>query len=158
MQAFLEYIFHWFLNPNIRVYYLFLLSSLLLGAGYYYRYKHQAKRPFLKALLAYLFPRQIWLHRSAIIDYQIFVINTFFRLFLVIPFLMTSVQLTWWVVQSCNASFGPVEPLNWSASTITVLYTIVWLLISDFSRFLWHLCCTKFLSFGNCIVYITLRK
>jgi len=89
-------------------------------------------------MLQYLFPRSIWLHPSAVVDYQIFFINNLIKFFLIVPFLMTHVQLMWVIVRFWEEYGGEPLATSWAAWQINIAYTIVFLLVSDFSRFLIH--------------------
>ncbi|MDJ0867048.1 MAG: sterol desaturase family protein [Myxococcota bacterium] len=64
------------LSSTSQYHWPYLLSFLLLGAGSVTWYAGRALGP--RALLARLFPRQIYLHPSARIDYKIYLLNQLF--------------------------------------------------------------------------------
>ncbi len=78
-EALLDYTVHYFsiladtpLNYGERFYFLYILT--FIGFGWIgYRLYYNTRRPFLK----FLFPKEIYLHRSAKVDYAIYLINLF---------------------------------------------------------------------------------
>src|SRR5262245_50057583 len=62
------------LHPGERVYWLYLVSALVL-CGVIYFLNTRGKARSLRGFLRYCFPRQLLLHRSALLDYRFFVVN-----------------------------------------------------------------------------------
>ena len=127
-----------FFEPGKRIYYPYLLSAVVLASVYYFFIKHQAKQKRFPKLLSYLFPKSIWLHQSAIVDYQIFVFNHLIKFFLIAPYLIAHSAFAYVVVRCWEASIGLQDTVQCSATAINISYTIVFLILSDFSRFLLH--------------------
>jgi sterol desaturase/sphingolipid hydroxylase (fatty acid hydroxylase superfamily) len=67
--------FRYPVDINEQLYWGYLLSSLVLAVAVHaYLRRHRAKQT-PNSLLAYLFPKKIYLHKSAIADYQFFLIS-----------------------------------------------------------------------------------
>ena len=76
--------FVYFVDPARRVYWMFLVSAVLLGV-FVYRLANQSG-----GLIAYLWPRRVWLHRSAVVDYQLLFAKSVVSALLFAPVLLTS--------------------------------------------------------------------
>ncbi len=128
-----------FLEPNTRVYYPFLMSTLILGGGFFVWTKGNANPQTVRAVFKYLFPKSIWWHRSARVDYQLLLFNNMLKALLIVPYTISHIQLMWVVVQIWREGLGWSEPLTiLSPVSVSILYTAIMLLVGDFSRFLWH--------------------
>jgi len=76
-----------------RIYWLYLMSAGIIAAGAYLygRSLHEqngAKTASWREFTAFLLPRDVFLHRSAIVDYKYFVINAFGMALFVSPILL----------------------------------------------------------------------
>jgi len=127
-----------FVQPNTRVYYPYLLSALVIAVAYYLFKKKSSSPKSVSKVLRYLFPKAIWLHQSAIVDYQLFIINNLFKALLIIPFLITNLAFAYIVIGWWESVIGIQDSLEWSTMNIAISYTVVFMLVSDFSRFLLH--------------------
>lgn len=127
-----------FFEPDRRIYYPYLLSALVLGIGYYYILKKTKTKKNIPNLLKYLFPKSIWLHQSAIVDYQIFIFNNLLQALLLAPYLIANMAFAYIIVRWWEWGIGLQDTVIWSATYINLSYTIVFLLVSDFSRFIVH--------------------
>jgi sterol desaturase/sphingolipid hydroxylase (fatty acid hydroxylase superfamily) len=127
-----------FVQPNTRVYYPYLLFALIIAVSYYFFKKRSSSPKSVSKALKYLFPKAIWLHQSAIVDYQLFIINSLFKGLLIIPFLITNLAFAYIVISWWESVIGMQDRLQWSTLSISICYTIVFMLVSDFSRFILH--------------------
>lgn len=123
---------HNFVDLNTRIHFLYFLSAVILT---FYVYK---KLKLNGGFLKYLLPKENYLGTSAIIDYSFFVANLFFK----VLFLG---GLNYWSINEANnfnewllANFGMPE-YRISLTTVILLYTIVYLVISDLSYYVLHL-------------------
>ncbi len=121
-----------FLNPDSRLHLLYLISSLLIAIIFLWS---QGK---IKNSINYLFPKSIWLHPSARIDYFVFIINIIFISLLIIPFIITTTEVFSTSYKMLQSIFGPRNLIEMSSSTTLILYTILLWLVGDFTRFLTH--------------------
>lgn len=73
-----------------RIYWLYLLTALVFATIVYLYLKPRSKEGKRLHLLQYLFPKSIYLHKSAITDYFFFYINTIFQVAIIIPLFVGS--------------------------------------------------------------------
>lgn len=124
--------FGYLTDPEDRLYVVYLFSSLALAYFVYLRSK--ISKPFLN----YIFPRNIWLGPSAMVDYGLIFFNAFFKVFLIGPYFLFGTYLSYKVELFLPEVIG-YPTLALSATETTVLYTIVLTLVLDFSIYLIHL-------------------
>ena len=67
------YFFHYLLSPNQRIFWVYILSSLLIATVYLYFNPEEKKTNMSKSL---------WLHPSATLDYRYFVVSFFIKAWL----------------------------------------------------------------------------
>ncbi len=135
MQGLIEPLYY-FNDPEKRISYFYLISSLLLA--YYVYYKAKEKIPFYK----YIFNKKIWLSKSAFIDYKYFFFNGIIKVVLIAPLVNT-----WWYLGvSINdwmeESFGFSKTLL-SENELIVYYTLTLVVLSDLLIYLIHLAMHK---------------
>lgn len=115
-----------------RLHYIYLLSSAAL-AYYVYR-KSKMKTGFL----AYIFRKDVWLSKSAFVDYGLVFFNGVFKVFLIGPYLIFGFYMASHVEGFLPTVIGyPNGTL--SASTTIILYTITLTFVGDFATYLVHL-------------------
>ena len=68
-----------------RVYWLYLLGAVGIAACVYLFHKIPKEQQQPKSLWDYLFPRKIYSHPSAIVDYKFFYANTILETLLIFP-------------------------------------------------------------------------
>ena len=128
-------VFGAFNQPKRRIYYPYLLSALGLGL-LYLRYAGGAAS--WRAAWRPIFDPKIWGHPSTRADAALFVFNTLLRILLLAPYMLSHLAFAYVVVRWWEALFGLQDALNWSSSSINWTYSVVFLVVSDFSRFWWH--------------------
>ena len=118
-------------NPKKRVYFWYLLSSGVLA--YFVYLKTQRKKSFLQ----YLFNKEVWLGKSAFIDYALLFFNAFVKVLLIGPYLIFGLYLAFYTNEYMMLWFGfPEHSLG--VTTTIVLYTITLTVLGDFFSFLVH--------------------
>ncbi len=122
----------YFVDSSKRVYWLYLLTSLLLA--YYVFYKSRKQGSFL----SYIFNKRVWLSQSARVDYLLFLFNGFVKLFLILPYIYLGFELTFFFNERLIEHFGYMEQ-GLSVELGIMLYTIVLTLVTDFAVYLTHL-------------------
>lgn len=123
--------FSYVVSPGKRVHIFYLISSSLLA---FFVYKRSTfKVPFLP----YLLKKEIWLGTSPMIDYTFIFFNSLVKVLIIAPFLVYTLYLALATSQSLTESFGAYT-LAWSAKTITIVYTITLIVVSDLASFLIH--------------------
>ncbi len=116
-------------NPNKRVYWLYLFSSLFLAILYFY---------FTKKSTRVISSSKLWLHPSAKLDYIYFFLSNLVNIFLIIPFILSAKSVALFVNKALYSYFGFFETFNFSYFQITLLYTFSIFIFSDFTRYWLH--------------------
>ena len=121
-----------FLGPENRIYYLYLLSSLLLALFVYTRRKKK------KSFFSYVFDKRIWMSKSALNDYLIFIFNNLFKVLFIGPYLIIGLYIAFYIHEYLIIWFGfPKKSL--SIGQTIFFYTVALTLINDFLSFIVHL-------------------
>lgn len=131
----------YFTHPAQRLYIPALLTSLLIAIGAYYYYQRKGRlggAASLGNMLAYLFPKKIWTHRSSVIDYQIIFLNAVLYVAMIAPFLVYFAFLTDFFQTAWAGVLGEATPANYSHAGIIISYTLALIFVDDFIRFLQH--------------------
>ncbi|SMN16946.1 FIG00388189: hypothetical protein [uncultured Candidatus Thioglobus sp.] len=121
----LEYL----LSPNKRIYWIFLLSSLLIALAYLWINPRDRRINFSKKL---------WLHPSAMLDYGYFVFMAIFKVLVILPILFGAKEVTLWVNSALLDQYGFTRLEGFSYTQIMLMFTISLFLISDFTRYWLH--------------------
>ena len=124
--------FSYFNNPEKRIHYLYLLSSLLLA---YYVFKKSKKH---YSFLKYLFNNKVWLSPSAWVDYKLFFFNSFVKLFLIAPFLIGATHLSVFTEETLIAIRG-YSAFRLSQNETIIYYTLALTICNDLMSYLVHL-------------------
>lgn len=120
-----------FVDSNSRLHLLYLFSSFGLA---YFVYR---RANFKESFFAYVFKKEVWLSRSAFVDYGLVFFNSFFKVFLIGPYLVFGFYLSYQLEALLPQWFGyPSQGLS-STATI-VLYTIVLTIMMDLSTYIVH--------------------
>jgi len=116
-------------DPNQRIYWLYLLSALIMGVGVLL---------LKKISLRQIMSPNIWWHKSARHDYAIFIINRLLKNFGIIPVLLVmapiAISFSSWLEQQ----FGTAAFSALPSGFIIVSFTLLLFIIDDFTRFLLH--------------------
>lgn len=122
-------------DPKKRIFFGYLLLSLLLAALWLLA----VKRHSLRQTWAALFNKRVLLSNSAKADYKIFVINRIFTLF-ISPLLITQLSIA-------TAVFYFLHDVDWlqkgqfadvPKSAVVALFTVTMFIFDDFTKFLVH--------------------
>ncbi|HAN30566.1 MAG TPA: sterol desaturase family protein [Myxococcales bacterium] len=117
-------------DPGHRIYWPFLVGSLLI-AGFAAAIKGRRR------LVGLLSP-ELWLHRSARVDYQLWLVKHGAKLagLLVLP--LSTLTVARWTVRSLSNHFDLVSAPNWPSWLISALFTGALFVCWDLSRYLLH--------------------
>jgi len=122
----------YFINTNKRIHVLYLLTSIIL-AFYVYK-KSSIKSSFIK----YLFPKKIWLSKSAFIDYSLFCFNSLVKIVLIGPYIIFGFYIAFYTDEFLTVTFGfPKESIG--ITQTLVFYTIVLTVLNDLFSYIIHL-------------------
>jgi Fe(3+) dicitrate transport protein len=121
------------LDPLHRVFAPFLATSLLLAVFVGLR---SGLRP--RELPSFLFPRKLWLHDSALVDYQLCLCKGLVRWAGLVPWGLASWGLAAGLVAFLDRRFGIPEAIEFNPFLLTGLYSVVLFLVWDSSRYVLH--------------------
>jgi sterol desaturase/sphingolipid hydroxylase (fatty acid hydroxylase superfamily) len=126
-----------FLDAGKRVYWLYLLSALVIASLVV---TVQAGKFDLKNQLASLFNPKYWFAKSSLYDVYLMLINNALRILLLVPLFGSHLALTIYVGSFFQDNFGdaPVIHLNWFI--IALIFSLTFFLVEDLSRFVIHYC------------------
>lgn len=128
MDQIYEYLpFNEFFDPNKRIYWPYLALSLLYAILFY---------TFSKTKIN--FGWKYWFHRSAIVDYVIWIGNHLVQAFIFPALFMSSLSLASTIYRELTNSFGELKTDVFSSNWGIVHYSITYFLLSDFTRFILH--------------------
>ena len=136
LAAPLDYI----VDPSRRLYWLFIFSALVMAS---IAVTIQQQRFDLRYQLQGLFNRSYWLNRSTLVDVQLLLANNLIRALLLVPLLGSHLAGTIFVGNVLQGNFGDAPTLAVSMLTVGILYTIIFFICEDFSRFGLHLALHK---------------
>ncbi len=128
----LEMPISYLLNPSKRLFYFYLVSSLILA--YYVYYQSKIQYFFLK----YLFHKKVWASKSAFVDYGLVFFNGIIKVFLIAPFLVFGLYISIYVNDFLVDIFN-YPSFSLSQSQTLVLFTISITILTDFSTYIVHL-------------------
>lgn len=117
-----------------RIYWLYLLAGLSL-ALILTLFKKQSVQRMLKASVS----KKYWLNKSALVDYQWILFNQVLFVFGFTSVLIGHISLAMAVFRNLDNWFGQGDFLHWPKVYVLSLYTLVFFVVEDFSRFLVHM-------------------
>jgi sterol desaturase/sphingolipid hydroxylase (fatty acid hydroxylase superfamily) len=124
------------LLPQTRFYWLYVVTALLMA---YIVYRRAGPGSLQHArFFEFLFPRSIYLHRSALVDYRYFIVNHFSFLFLLGPLLLSAPSVARLTNAALAELMGPSP--QWGAGGVgaIVVYSAVIALAYDVGIFAGH--------------------
>ncbi len=119
----------YFINPGKRLYWIYIITSVLLAIGYFY-YTKKSSRLITSA--------KLWLHPSAKLDYYYFFLSYFINMLLLIPLILSAKTIALSVNKFLFLQFDYFQNTMFSYGQITVMYTLSLFLVSDFTRYWLH--------------------
>ena len=128
----LEMPISYLLNPSKRLFYFYLVSSLIIA--YYVYYQSKIQYSFLK----YLFHKKVWASKSAFVDYGLVFFNGIIKVFLIAPFLVFGLYFSIYVNDFLVDIFN-YPSFSLSQTQTLVLFTISITMLTDFSTYIVHL-------------------
>lgn len=123
-----------FLNDvNRRVYWLYLLSGLIIVIALNWQKKSNLKQIFRATL-----SKKYWLNYSCYTDYKWIITNQFLNVVLFVPVLASSITISIYVNRLLKDVFGNGNFLYWQHHNVVILFSIILFVCDDFSRFWLH--------------------
>ena len=123
------YLLDYFLTPNQRVYWLYILATLLI-ATIYLILNPREKRLNMS--------RKLWLHPSAMLDYRYFIVSFFIKSWLIIPLLIGVNEVMFFTQEQLTDYFGFHLYRGLNSTEVMILFTLTLFVVSDFTRYWLH--------------------
>ncbi len=123
--------FGYFMDPNKRIFFAFLITSFLLS--YYVFRSTRVQGTFLK----YVFNAKVWMGTSPSIDYCFLVFNGVFKVFAIAPLLVVGLYVSFYTKEFLLDHLGYLE-FEISEFWIVTLYTVTLFVVKDFSSYWVH--------------------
>jgi sterol desaturase/sphingolipid hydroxylase (fatty acid hydroxylase superfamily) len=123
------FVFEYLINPNKRVFWLYIISSIVIACIYFY-FNKSSKKVNLNS--------KLWLHKSAKLDYYYFFIGYFIKVLLLIPIVLSAKTIALFINKQLFLQFDMYEGSTLSYQTVILMYTISLFLVSDFTRYWLH--------------------
>ncbi len=124
------YFLEYFVNPNHRIFWIYILSTLFIASVYLILNPKEKKVNLSKKL---------WLHPSATLDYRFFAVSFFIKVWLVLPLLIIGINdVALFTQTQLNDYFGffTYEELNYTQ--VMLLFTISLFIVKDFTLYWVH--------------------
>ncbi len=118
-----------FLNPDKRLFWVYMLSSLFIAGVYLLLYKKEARLNLSKKL---------WLHKSAQLDYLYFFVNYSLKVAIVLPVLFGAKEVALLTNRALFSFFDYNLITGVNYQLIVLLYTLTLFVVSDFTRYWLH--------------------
>jgi sterol desaturase/sphingolipid hydroxylase (fatty acid hydroxylase superfamily) len=130
-------------DPNQRLFWGYLVSALVLAiVVYFINLKKVVKSDSIKekpsGLISFLFPSKVFLARSAVNDYALFIVNKLFKAALFPFIVLTMVPIALAISSAIEGVFGAMAPFELSSTNIMIIFTVMLFIFDDFTRFLLH--------------------
>jgi sterol desaturase/sphingolipid hydroxylase (fatty acid hydroxylase superfamily) len=126
---------HKLLTPTFPLHWMYLLSSLVVALCIY---GVSRKRGESRAVLQYLFPRSVWLHRSAITDYWFFILVAPLWGLLIEPHVLSAASVSQHFLAQLQTRFGSHAFVEMSPVSVGFLYAVALFVVTDFKLYWVH--------------------
>ena len=124
--------------PSERIYWLYLGSALIIAFVVYFAAYASKRAGLIKGFIAYCFPKKVFAHKSAIVDYKYFLINKITFTILFAPLIIGSVVVSGWSIDVLEFIWGAAEPGGPPGVMTSVVITICAILAMDGAIFIAH--------------------
>ena len=124
-----------FFNPQKRIFWGYLLSSLVIAL----LWLRLVQKISLRSSVKQIFDRQVWVSRSSLADFKVMLINTILML-LISPRLLAKATVAYLVFDSMHLLFDgrPYLATVLPQWTIAFSFTLFLFLLDDFARYWLH--------------------
>lgn len=126
---------YYLVSPEHRIYFYYLISSFTLATLYYFV---SQKSNSLKEFLFYFFNPKVLFHSSSRSDLYLLIFNFWVKVFLIAPVIFTQVTIMYLVKDGLKNILPNFNPIFVSTTQYSILYTLVFFVTSDFSRYILH--------------------
>ena len=126
------------LSPADRFFVGYLAVALVLAILVLRLDPHSGKPRSPRELLASLFPRRVFLHPSALLDYRFVLVNYFVIALLVGAMFLSAATTTGWIVAALDLALGPNRSPAPPGLAAGIVFTVVAFMAVDFGNFFAH--------------------
>jgi sterol desaturase/sphingolipid hydroxylase (fatty acid hydroxylase superfamily) len=131
--------FRYPIDINERIYVGYLATSLVLAVGVYIYLRRNKPEATPRGLLAFLLPKQVYLHKSAIADYRFFLVDRVVFALMVPIALVFVAPVTDMTEAALTSLLGPLDkPWDAGAPWVLGLSMVSQILLTDFLLFYMH--------------------
>lgn len=124
------------IDANKRIYLPYLLSAVVMA---YLVFRVSATNKTAKGFLLFLFPKKVWLCKSAKLDYTLLITNKIIKAASFTPIVLTMVPVALATTDFLEWLFGAPLLLNLPAAAVITFFTVLLFLLDDFTRYILHL-------------------
>jgi sterol desaturase/sphingolipid hydroxylase (fatty acid hydroxylase superfamily) len=124
-------------DPTSRLFYLnilFAIAFIFVWLIFSYKKIRALKPRFLKLIF---FSKKYWWNKSTQFDFKIYILNSFLKVLIFIPFLDFSFELSLYFLKKLQSISSSVNHLELSFMNL-LLFTISFFVFDDFIRFIHH--------------------
>jgi sterol desaturase/sphingolipid hydroxylase (fatty acid hydroxylase superfamily) len=126
------------LSPADRFFVGYLAVALLIAILVLRRDGRSGAPRSPRELLASLFPRRVFLHASALLDYRFALVNYFVIALLVAAMFLNAATTTGWFVAALELVLGPNRHAATPGVAAALVFTVAIFMAMDFGNFLAH--------------------
>ena len=124
--------------PGERIYWLYIGSALIIAFAVYLATYASRRVGLIKGFITYCFPKNVFAHKSAIVDYKYFLINKMTFAILFAPLIIGSSAVSGWSIDVLGFIWGPAEPGGPPGVLTSAVLTICAILAMDGAIFIAH--------------------
>ena len=124
------------IDANKRIYLPYLLSAVAMA---YLVFRASTTNKTAKGFLLFLFPKNVWLCKSAKLDYTLLITNKIIKAASFTPIVLTMVPVALATTDFLEWLFGAPLLLNLPAAAVITFFTVLLFLLDDFTRYILHL-------------------
>ena len=125
-----------FTDPGSRTFILYLATSLLIALLVHIKQARALKKP--SGAFAEIFPRKVYTHTSAKVDYIYFILNSILYAVILAPFIGLGLFISRNLYTALEFVFAPTVLTTLSPMWATLLFSIVIALLADFGTYIAH--------------------
>jgi len=131
----------YFVDANKRLYWVYLVAALIFALPIYWR-EHKKKGLF--GFFTYLFPKKIYIAKSAQHDYLLLIVNKIFRAVLFPFIILTMAPIALGISSVMEILFDSRDFIELSPTNIMITFTALLFILDDFTRFILHYALHRF--------------
>lgn len=120
--------------PAQRIFWPCLLFALFIAFCFLRFYQQQS----IKAIAAKFFNSAYWFHPSSLIDFSLMYLNTIIKIVVIVPLLASHLTGIILVSKAFQYQLGDSPLVNWPPFAVMVLFSIIFFIVEDASRFYLH--------------------